>query len=58
MRDGPEVIDTYLFHFLPLKDFRNFRDGALLRQGVFSVEICRDMEYYGIGTQCEEREAK
>ena len=30
----------------------------MLRQGVFSVEICRNLEYYGIGFQCEEREEK
>ena len=30
----------------------------MLRQGVFSVEIWRNMEYYEIGTRCEEREEK
>lgn len=33
-------------------------EDALLRQGVFSVEICRNLEYDGIGTRCEEREEK
>lgn len=30
----------------------------MLRQGVFSVEICRNLEYYGIGLRCEEREER
>lgn len=33
-------------------------EDALLRQGVFSVEICRNMEYYGSRFQCEEKEVK
>lgn len=30
----------------------------MLRQGVFSVEICRNMDYYKVGARCEEREEK
>lgn len=41
MPAGSEVIDTYLFHFPPLNKFP--REGALLRQGVFSL-----LKYAGI----------
>ena len=33
-------------------------EDALLRQGVFSVEIRRNLEYYGGRFRCEEREER
>ena len=49
---------TISFSLLTLLKNIYTTEGRSACQGVFSVEICQNMEYYGIGIRCEEREER
>lgn len=51
-----QKVNRHIFFTYSLKNI--YPEDALLRQGVFSVEIRRGLEYDGGRFQCEEREEK